>query len=217
LFLAAGCELSLPHLMPVKRHFVRCLGLVQHRPLHLRKRTYLGTIRTTANQWTSQHHCNRRCCLIQKVYSMDRELTRCHYYIQYHLSTLLGLLPFPFFVLSLCCSLPVCCRCMHVSLSVLLLPLCRSNAIVHVIRLVLYIAFAYVQKWAISLRIIVCFLSGNRSFSLANASLQLGYGHGRACMASKLDRWFWLRNRQIFLGTLGSTSASLARLRAAMA
>src|ERR1700755_2819119 len=110
LFLVIGCELSSPHLMPVKRHFVRCLDLVQHRLL--RKKTYLGTIRTTANQWTSQPHCNQRCYLIRKVYSVDdREGMRCHCYISSIYFTGFGFLSV--FCLSLCCSLPVCCRCMH--------------------------------------------------------------------------------------------------------
>jgi hypothetical protein len=177
LFLAVGCELSSPHLMPVKRHFVRCSDLVQQRPPHLRKRTYLGTIRTTANQWTSRPHCSRRCCLIPKVYSMDGEGMRCHCYISSIYFTGFGFLSV--FCLSLCCSLPVCCRCMHVSLSVLLLPFFLSNAVVHVIRLVLWHLHTY-KSGAISLRVVVCCLSGNRSCSLANGSLQLGCRHGGA-------------------------------------
>ena len=141
MFLAVGCELSSPHLMPVKRHFVRYLDLVQHRSLHLRKRTCLETIRTTANRWTSQPHCSRRCCLIRKVYNINREgcgvIAICMPSIYFT-----GFGCRSVFCLSLCCSLPVCCRCVHVSLSVLSLPLCRSIAVViHDIRL-----HAYVQK-----------------------------------------------------------------------
>ena len=143
MFLAVGCELNSPHLMHVKRHFVSCLDLIQHRQQHLQRRTCLATIRTTANQWTSQPHCSRQCCLTRKVYSMGREGMGCHCYISSIYYTVFGSLSV--FCSSLCCSLPVCCRCMRVSLSVLLLPfkLFRPSAVVHAIRLVLWHLHTY--------------------------------------------------------------------------
>ena len=169
--------------MPVKQHFVRYLDLIQHRPPHLRKRTCLGTIRTTANQWTLQPHCSRRCCLIRKAFSMDRGEVRCHCYLSSIYFTGIGFLSVLFVALLFTASLLSLLACILICVvTVLLLPLCRFNAIVHVIRLVLWHLHTY-KSGAISFRMMaVCFLSGNRSCSLANTSPQLGCrpGHGRA-------------------------------------
>ena len=192
--------------MPVRQHFVRCLNLVQYRPPHLRKRTYLGTIGMTANQWTSQPHCSRRCCLIRKVYSMDRERTRCHCDIPSIYFTGFDFLSV--FCLSLCCSPLMCCRCMHV-----LYPcLCCYCHCVSLMLFMLSDCFHGIcirKSGTISLMTVDCCLSGNRSCSLANASLQLGCRHGGALRGQDGNNAWASSTRQRgfgFSGTLRSTS-----------
>jgi hypothetical protein len=91
----------------------------------------LGTMRTIANRWTSQRRCNRRCCLIRKIYDMDKGGMRFRCYIS---SIYLILARVWLFFLSLCCALLSLHAC--IVICVLLLPFCRSNAVIHVIQLV---------------------------------------------------------------------------------